>query len=70
MRNWRGSGFTVSDCRLLIQERADNAADTADIHDAGDTEVQVAGPFSVIVSPVAAEEQRHALHYRAREKGC
>ena len=30
---------------LLIEERADNAGDAADIHDAGDTEVQVAALF-------------------------
>ena len=31
--------------RLLVEERADDAADTADVHHARDTEVQVAGLF-------------------------
>ena len=30
---------------LLIEEGTDNAADTADIHDTGNTEVQVTGFF-------------------------
>ena len=48
-------------CGLLIEERADNAADAAHIHDAGNTEVQVAGFFREDLAG-AAEQQGDALH--------
>ena len=53
---------------LLIQERPDDAADTADVHDARDAEVEVAGLFGERLAG-AAEQQRDALHDGAGDKG-
>ena len=54
--------------RLLIQERPDDAADAADIHDARDAEVEVAGLFGERFAG-AAEQQRDTLHDGAGDKG-
>ena len=53
---------------LLIQERPDDAADAADIHDARDAEVQVAGLFGERFAG-AAEQQRDTLYDGAGDKG-
>ena len=52
---------------LLIEERANNAADTADIHHARNTEVQVAGFFGEDLTG-AAVEKGNALHDGARKE--
>ena len=46
---------------LFIEERADDAADAAHIHDAGDSQIQVAGFFGQNFTG-AAIEQGNALH--------
>ena len=53
---------------LLIEERADDAADAADIHDAGDAQVQVAGFLRQDLAG-AAVEQRDALHDGPGDEG-
>ena len=54
--------------RLLIEERTDNTTDTAHIHHAGDTEIQIAGLFRECFTG-AAQQQRNALHHSSRDKG-
>ena len=52
---------------LLVEERADDAADTADVHHARNAEVQVAGLFRQDLTG-AAVEQGNALHDRTGKK--
>ena len=52
---------------LLIEERADDAADAAHIHDAGDTQVQVTGFLRQDLAG-AAEQQGDALHDRTGDE--
>ena len=53
---------------LLIQESANDAADAADVHNAGNTQVQVAGLFGDGLTG-GAKEQRDALHHSPGDKG-
>ena len=53
---------------LLVEEGADDAADAADVHDAGNAEVEVAGFLRQRLAG-AAEEQRDALHDGAGNEG-
>ena len=58
--------------RLLVKERADHAADAADIHDAGNAEVQVSALFGDDL-PRRSEQQRNPLPDGALDKcdnGC
>ena len=55
--------------RIFIQKRADDARDAADIHDAGDAEVEVTGFFGEDLAG-GAEQQRNALHDGAADKFC
>ena len=52
---------------LLIEEGADNTADSADIHNSGDTEVEVAGFFGDDFTG-GTEQKRNALHNRTLNK--
>ena len=54
---------------LLIQERADNAADAAHVHDTGNAQVQVAGLLRDGLAG-GAEEQGDALDNGSGNKGC
>ena len=53
--------------RLLIEEGSNDAADTADIHDARNAEVQVAGFFGEDFTG-AAVQKRNALHDGTRKE--
>ena len=52
---------------LLIQKRANHAADTAHIHNTGNTQVQVAGFLRQDLAG-GAEQNRHALHHGTLEQ--
>ena len=52
---------------LLVEERTDDAADAAHIHDAGDAQIQVAGFLRQDLAG-AAVQQGDALHDRAGEE--
>ena len=54
-------------CILLIQEGPDDAADTADVHDAGNSEVQVSGFFGNGFTGTS-EKKRYALGDSTRYK--
>ena len=54
-------------CILLIQESPDDAADTADVHDAGNSEVQVSGFFGNGFTGTS-EKKRYALGDSTRYK--
>ena len=52
----------------LVEERADDAADAADVHDAGDAEIEVAGLLGNDLTG-AAEEQGDALRHGTGDEG-
>ena len=52
---------------MFIKESADDSADRADIHNAGYSQVQVAG-FLCDGLPGAAIHKRNTLHYDSRNK--
>ena len=52
---------------LLIQKRTNHAADTAHIHNTGNTQVQVAGFLRQDLAG-GAEQNRHALHHGTLEQ--
>ena len=66
--NGQKAAHLVGGHGLLIEERADDAADTAHIHDAGDTQVQVAGLLGEDLAG-AAVQQGDTLHDRAGDEG-
>ncbi len=53
---------------LLIEEGADDAADGANVHDAGNAQIQVAGLLRQDLTG-GAVQQRDALHHGTGEKG-
>ena len=67
-QNGQKAAHLVGGHGLLIEERADDAADTAHIHDAGDTQVQVAGLLGEDLAG-AAVQQGDTLHDRAGDEG-
>lgn len=67
-QNGQKAAHLVGGHGLLIEERADDAADTAHIHDAGDTQVQIAGLLGEDLAG-AAVQQGDTLHDRAGDEG-
>jgi len=67
-QNGQKAAHLIGGHGLLIEERADDAADTAHIHDAGDTQVQIAGLLGEDLAG-AAVQQGDTLHDRAGDEG-
>ena len=67
-QNGQKAAHLVGGHGLLIEERADDAADTAHIHDAGDTQVQIAGLLGEDLAG-ATVQQGDTLHDRAGDEG-